>query len=356
VKKIKARLSIIIIFPIILISCGYMEESNFLDVLDSGDWWNTSYNYRNPVTIDNTGNASTLTDYQVRVTITNSSADFWSGIENDGRSIRFTDSSHISELYFWVEKFDYAGQSAIIWVLVPSIEASANTYIYIYYGNNSAVSLSSGLNTFLFFDDYEDNDVSDYTVYSSGGVQSSNDPIEPAGYTSSYSLEKINNSDPNGAWVILGFTMDTAANSYSFDGRIFRPSGYTGGASDRWAIEDSGFNGYGPILNHTGNTIAIEERTGGTGSALGSSVSYDPPEDEWYKFTMYFRTGGIFDFYYYSMDESAGDQVTGITDNSTTSFDRLTVHGGFEFLLDEVRIRNLSLPEPTALVGSQEIN
>jgi hypothetical protein len=43
--------------------------------------------------------------------------------------------------------------SAIVWVKVPSIPNGDST-IYVYYGNGSVTTASSGDNTFVFFDDF----------------------------------------------------------------------------------------------------------------------------------------------------------------------------------------------------------
>ena len=55
---------------------------------------------------------------------------------------------------YWIEnKSD--GEWAYVWIKVPYIKANANTTVYLYYGNPSAVNESNGDAVFEFFDDFE---------------------------------------------------------------------------------------------------------------------------------------------------------------------------------------------------------
>ncbi len=111
-------------------------------------WYNSSWPYRKAITI--TGStAGAQTNYQVNVNVTYSS-----NMKSDFSDIRFTDSDGTTLLNQWMES-DTASTSASFWVKIPSIPASpSTTTIYMYYGNASAVSASSGDNTFNFFDDF----------------------------------------------------------------------------------------------------------------------------------------------------------------------------------------------------------
>ena len=46
---------------------------------------------------------------------------------------------------------------------VPSISTSGTT-VYLYYGNPSATNVESGNNVFLWFDNFEDSSISDWTI------------------------------------------------------------------------------------------------------------------------------------------------------------------------------------------------
>jgi len=68
--------------------------------------------------------------------------------------IRFTDSTGVALLDYWIEKkvdSDYA----IFWVEVLDDLSIYDRKIYIYYNKAGATSIANGDNTFIFFDDFE---------------------------------------------------------------------------------------------------------------------------------------------------------------------------------------------------------
>ena len=68
--------------------------------------------------------------------------------------LRFTDNGGIALLDFWVEKVEGTSPNRVahIWVEVKD-DLGSNVDIYCYYGNSNATNVSSGANTFIFFDD-----------------------------------------------------------------------------------------------------------------------------------------------------------------------------------------------------------
>ena len=112
----------------------------------AGPWYSTSWPYRQPITISNSS-GSDLTDYQVKVTVP-----YNAHIQADFDDIRFVLNDNVTVLSYWLEsKTDYA--TATFWVKVSSIP-TAGTTIYVYYGNASATSISSGDNTFVLYDHF----------------------------------------------------------------------------------------------------------------------------------------------------------------------------------------------------------
>ncbi len=156
-KKIKQSklLSILLVILLLVQILGGvlfyppLEEAYANDV----SWYNSSWLYRKPITIDNTGNANDLTNYQVKITLSSSNFDF-SKAQSNGEDLRFTNSNGTTLFDYWIESYDNSGQTAIAWVEISSISASSTKTIYIYYGNSSASSASNGDNTFVFFDDF----------------------------------------------------------------------------------------------------------------------------------------------------------------------------------------------------------
>ncbi|NTW22404.1 DUF2341 domain-containing protein [Candidatus Falkowbacteria bacterium] len=113
-------------------------------------WWNGSWPYKLPITINNTANSSALTDYQVLVEIASTTAGFWDNVNADGSDIRFVNSAQDTQLDFWVQYFNKTSSSTQIWVQVDSIPAASSSQIYLYYGNAAAASTSDMYSTFSY--------------------------------------------------------------------------------------------------------------------------------------------------------------------------------------------------------------
>jgi len=114
-------------------------------------WFNPSWKYRVPITIDNTANANALSNYQVLVTVDTASLISAGKMRSDGGDIRFTDSDGTTLLSYWIESGINTATTRI-WVKVPSIPASSTKTIYMYYGSTASVSSASdGASTFIMF-------------------------------------------------------------------------------------------------------------------------------------------------------------------------------------------------------------
>jgi N-acetylneuraminic acid mutarotase len=120
-------------------------------VSSAQDWYNPSWQYRAPVTVTNPGTTA-ITDIQVNIKLRTDNFDFTKA-NSDGSDVILTGSDGTSPLAFWVENW-VSGDTASIWVKVPSLPAQGTT-MYLYYGNAGATSGSNGQNTFVFFDDFE---------------------------------------------------------------------------------------------------------------------------------------------------------------------------------------------------------
>lgn len=114
-------------------------------------WWDSSWSYRKPITITNTGSA--LTDYQILINDFDTATLVSAGkMQSNGNDIRFANSSDI-ELSYWIER-GMNTSATDIWVKVDSIAGGGDTTIYMYYGNSSASAASNGRDTFIVWDDF----------------------------------------------------------------------------------------------------------------------------------------------------------------------------------------------------------
>jgi len=105
------------------------------------------------ITIDNTGNANTLTDYQVLLEISGDAA-FFEDCENNQVYLEFYDEDQETLLKHYVEEWDTTNHNAKIWIKVPSIPGSATKTIYLKINTTRTEDLSNGEDTFVFFDDF----------------------------------------------------------------------------------------------------------------------------------------------------------------------------------------------------------
>jgi hypothetical protein len=104
-----------------------------------------------PITITNNV-AAILTDYQIRIPVK-----YDADMNSDFSDIRFTANSG-QLLPYWLEtKID--GLSAVFWVKMDKIPSSGTANLNMYFGNPVAASASNGENTFIFFDDFNDNSI-----------------------------------------------------------------------------------------------------------------------------------------------------------------------------------------------------
>jgi len=110
-------------------------------------WYDNNWNYRKPITISNIG--STLTDYQVLVTMDTASLVAAGKLLSNCNDIRFTSSDGSALISYWIESGCNTALTKI-WVKIPSI-ANGNNTIYIYYGNSGATSESNYFSTFDIF-------------------------------------------------------------------------------------------------------------------------------------------------------------------------------------------------------------
>ena len=109
----------------------------------------SGYTKRKKITIDNTYVDADLTDFPLRVRLTNDT-DIGADIDSNGYNIRFTSSDGTTELKYERESFSVNGTpaaSGAFWVKVPAIDDATDTDIYIYYKSASPSDGQDAANT-----------------------------------------------------------------------------------------------------------------------------------------------------------------------------------------------------------------
>jgi len=111
---------------------SYMYDPAEIDISGSvaslvsvSPWMDDGWRSRIPVTVTS-GVASALTEYQVKLEIDSSQAEFWAGVKSDGSDIRVTGDDAVTSIPFWVESFDYAGQQATVWAQASYLDPGDN--------------------------------------------------------------------------------------------------------------------------------------------------------------------------------------------------------------------------------------
>ena len=109
--------------------------SAFLAQNAYGAWYNTDWLYREKISILPSLADSDQTNFPYMVKITDSANPVFANA--DGDDILFTDSNGSTKLDHEIEKFDNSAgnEELVAWVRLPTLSASANTEIYMYYGN-----------------------------------------------------------------------------------------------------------------------------------------------------------------------------------------------------------------------------
>ncbi len=102
-------------------------------------WYNTAWAHRKKITINYAQVAGNLSNFPVLISLT-SDTDLAADAQDDGDDILFTAADEVTKLSHEIEKFNGATGQLVAWVKVPSLSNTANTFIYMYYGNPTVAS------------------------------------------------------------------------------------------------------------------------------------------------------------------------------------------------------------------------
>ncbi len=333
-------------------SCLITEQTHYRWRNDDGgeggvasEWLaDSSFDLRKRIRVKNNDN-QTYASTSVKVTIT-----YDSDMKSDFSDLRFTDSDGVTQVPFWVEKYT-ASTDAIVWILVPSLPASGQSELQMYYGSSTASSISSGSTVFTAFDDYEDNNITEY----SGDTSLFNTAGSPV-YGGSYALKpvSVNGKTTNGM-----FRFDQTISQ----GQIVRYMQYvnTTGTTDEpctlFGVQSPGTTNqnYAVCLEQFGvDRISLAKNVKNddvSGTVLAtSSVTY---ATGWYEVEIDWKTSNDITAYLYN---SAGTLVTSATANDSTY-----TSGGYGYAFwfqngawDSFTSRPRTATKPTTYIGSEQ--
>ena len=119
-------------------------------------WWNSSWVYRVPIHIT-VGDGSSLTDYEIPISINTSKLYNEGKIRSDCGDIRFLNnaSSDATELSYFIMNNDGNRTCNISGNTTIWVKTNINSTIWMYYGNPSATSSSNASATFSYYEGFE---------------------------------------------------------------------------------------------------------------------------------------------------------------------------------------------------------
>lgn len=138
-----------------------LSGRSYTEVLsDIGAAATVSYKYKKRIPIAATADGP-LTNYQVKIVVNRSEGTDSAGVAYVGdrclstyADLRFTKRDGTTLLDYYVDS-NYTSSTATVWVEVDSIPATTGAVIFMYYGYASAGAVSSGANTFPYFQSFD---------------------------------------------------------------------------------------------------------------------------------------------------------------------------------------------------------
>lgn len=215
-QKIKIK-KIITLSAIFVIAASLFFGTNlFSTKTASADWFATGgiWQYRKPLVIDRrkvntaTGTTTPLTNFPVLVSITDT--DLKNYASTTGADILFTSVDGKTKLNHEIESYNSATGVLLAWVQIPSLISTADTAIYMYFGNATATSQQSVASTwdsnfktvYHMADNAANSTVTDSTSYNDAGTyNAANTSAKTASgqigraLTTSVSTDKITSSN-----------------------------------------------------------------------------------------------------------------------------------------------------------------
>ena len=114
-------------------------KTNYITITPNPPWYSCSWGNRKNITIDKSKVSGTLSDFPVLINLP-SDAGLASYAQSNGNDILFTSSDGITKLSHEIETYTSSTGALVAWVKVPAVQSSADTTIYMYYGNSAAAN------------------------------------------------------------------------------------------------------------------------------------------------------------------------------------------------------------------------
>jgi hypothetical protein len=315
-----------------------------------GTWYDSDWGKRTRVRVVN-NDATTYTNVAVKLDVT-----YDADMQTNFEDIRFTDSTGTALVGHWLERFTSATQ-ADVWVQIPTLPTSGVTEIYMYYDNAFATSESDASNVFSAFEDFESNDISNYSgdtaLFATGGTYA---------FGGDYGLDA---SPDTSAVATDGISSSTVTFS---QGEIIRYMQYvnTAGSADeacmmfavQGSVEDN--INYGVCLQQLGtDRVSLVENvvnTDTSGTLLASAdIDFSSLGSGWYEVEIDWQTNDTIDVFVFDSGGTLLATISAIDATHTSGdlgFTFWFQNGGWDSIVSYPRVDT----KPTSYFGVEQVD
>ena len=308
--------------------------------------WLTGYNHRKAITIleSQIPGSVSLVNFPVLIDITDNDLRICPGgfmERNEGWDIRFTDVSG-NQLSHDIEGYNPSTGRLTVWVRVPALSATANTVLYLYFGNPSVTASSSSRDTWdpIYRGVWHLGNISDASLYShpstninttstQGKILDGRDFVRS---NQQYISIPYDNDLDFGESITVSAWINVDNNGY--DQKVF--SNQNGKSSG---------GGY-KLGMYTDRRVEFEIRTNGNTAILNRGVSGGTiiSPNQWYYVTGVYSNSGDFICTYVNgdLDRTFNTEATaGLTGSGNPAIGRETTDDKYFFdgKIDELRVQ-----------------
>lgn len=259
-------------------------------------WFNSSWGLETDIIITNTG--SELTNQTIFLELPKNDS-----MASNCSDVRFTNSDY-EEIPYYIDSCNTTGLN--VYVKPDTIIATGNTTIKMYFDNPDATETTqSGTDTFLYFDDFEDGDLSEYTLEDTPAIATN--PCFKGDYclfiddSSVNQFAFITSSNITADKVIVAYVrQDNDSTQTPYPGVLF--------------ASNSSLNSYWMRYNADYSSgldrISLRKTIGGSSSSPSDYTGGDyVPIQEYYKTVTTWLINGSIYGEYYQTDNNYGDGI-----------------------------------------------
>ena len=123
---------------------GFSSKSvdRYITINPDPAWYDCRWGYRKNITIQHSRVSGTLNNFPVLISLS-ADSDLRDHARSDGHDILFTDSGGTVVIPHEIGRYTSSTGDLIVWVNVPAVSSTANTTIYLYYGNPSSPDMQN---------------------------------------------------------------------------------------------------------------------------------------------------------------------------------------------------------------------